>query len=94
MNRRQEPAGLGLDRLGPTDFTAFYGDIGIVGHVLGLKGGHFTSPFFEYPGKRCCGDRFSHITAGSQKHDGFWTVFDHQASSTLSILTLQKPGML
>ena len=71
MDRGQDAGRLRLDDLGTTDLPSFYGYKGVVGHVLGLKGCDPKPPPPEYPAEGCSSNRFTHVTARAQKHDGF-----------------------
>ena len=67
---RVQPAGLGLDHLGPAHLTAIPGDERIQGHVLGLKGGHPVPVLQQDPAEGRRQDAFAGIGAGPLEHEG------------------------
>ncbi|MNC45435.1 hypothetical protein D3C75_943980 [compost metagenome] len=64
-------AGIRLQTLGPADFLAVRGHIGVQGHILGFEGSGADAVLYENPAQSGGQDAFAHIRSGPLKHNGF-----------------------
>ena len=63
-----DAGGLGLDGLGAADFAAVGGDVGVVGHILGLEGGDTEPVLAEDAAQRRNQDALANVGGGPLDH--------------------------